>query len=147
MHSHWFLSIYRAMLTLFPLRYRDKYGEELLYAVRMSLEQAQARGRLFVIWLAWRELRDFPGACLQAHLRERRGLIMRFKPGAHLPDGPFKYWQLAAVFLPFSFPMLGVALDLLAGGIFTNLIWGVGVVFLGLLIIVWITGLVKEFPI
>lgn len=147
MYSHWFLSIYRAMLALFPLRYRDKYGEELLYAVRMSLEQAQARGRLFVIWLAWRELRDFPAACLQAHLRERRGLTMKLQPGAHLPDGPFKYWQLAAVFLPFSFPMLVVVLDLLEGGIFANLILGGGVVFLGLLIIVWITGLVKEFPI
>lgn len=73
--------------------------------------------------------------------------MMKLQPGAHLPDGPFKYWQLAAVFLPFFFPMLWVALELLAEGIFTSLIWGVGVVFLGLLIIVWITGLIKEFPI
>lgn len=72
---------------------------------------------------------------------------MKLQPGAHLPDGPFKFWQLAAVFLPFSIPMLGVALDLSAGGNFTSLICGIGVVFLGLLVIVWITGLVKEFPI
>lgn len=72
---------------------------------------------------------------------------MKLQPGAHLPDGPFKLWQLAAVFLPFSIPMLGVALDLSAGGNFTSLICGIGVVFLGLLVIVWITGLVKEFPI
>lgn len=147
MHSHWILSIYSTMLALFPVRYRDEYGEELLYAVRMSVEQAQARGRLFVIRLAWRELRDLPGACLQAHLSERRGLMMKLQPGAHLPDGPFKFWQLAAVFLPFSIPMLGVALDLSAGGNFTSLICGIGVVFLGLLVIVWIIGLAKEFPI
>jgi len=147
MHSHWILSIYSTMLALFPVRYRYEYGEELLYAVRMSVEQAQARGRLFVIRLAWRELHDLPGACLQAHLSERRGLMMKLQPGAHLPDGPFKFWQLAAVFLPFSIPMLGVALDLSAGGNFTSLICGIGVVFLGLLVIVWITGLVKEFPI
>jgi hypothetical protein len=147
MHSHWILSIYSAMLALFPVRYREEYGEELLYSVRMSVEQAQARGRLFVIRLAWRELRDFPGACLQAHLNERRGLIMKLQPGAHLPDGPFKFWQLAAVFLPFSIALLVVALDLSAGGNITSLLYGIGVVFLGLLVIVWITGLVKEFPI
>jgi len=147
MCSHWIISIYSIVLALFPDRYRDEYGEELLYAVRMSVEQAQARGRLFVIRLAWRELRDLPGACLRAHLSERRGLMMKLQPGAHLPDGPFKFWQLAAVFLPFSIPMLGVVLDLSAGGNFTSLICGIGVIFLGLLVIVWITGLVKEFPI
>jgi len=147
MRSHWILSIYRIILALFPIRYRDEYGEELLYAVRMSVEQAQAKGRLFVIRLAWRELRDLPGACLQAHLSERRGLMMKLQPGAYLPDGPFKFWQLAAVFLPFTIPMLGVALGLSAGGNFTNLLCGIGVLFLGLLFIVWITGLVKVFPI
>jgi hypothetical protein len=147
MHMHWILSIYSTLLALFPVRYQDEFGEELLYAVRMSVEQAQARGRLFVIRLAWRELRDLPGACLQAHLSERRGMIMKLQPGAHLPDGPFKFWQLAAVFLPFSIPMLGVAGDLSAGGNLYSLICVIGVVVLGLLVIVWITGLVKEFPI
>lgn len=71
---------------------------------------------------------------------------MKLQPGAHLPDGPFKFWQLAAVFLPFSIPMLGVALGLSAGGNLYSLTCGIGVVFLGLLVIVWIRGLVKEFP-
>jgi hypothetical protein len=147
MHRHWILSLYSALLALFPVRYQDEFGEELLYAVRMSLEQAQASGRLSVIRLAWRELRDLPGACLQAHFRERRGMLMKLQPGAHLPDGPFKFWQLVAVFLPFSIPLLGVALDLDAGANFTSLICGIGIVLLGLLVIVWITGLVKAFPI
>src|SRR3972149_3554150 len=145
MHSHWLLSIYSTLLALFPVRYQDEFGEELLYALRMSVEQAQARGRLFVIRLAWRELRDLPGAWLQAHLSERRGMMMKLQPGAHLPDGPFKFWQLAAVFLPFSIIVLGVARDLFPGGYLYSLICGIGVVFLGLLVIVWITGLVKEF--
>lgn len=146
MPYYWILSIYRVMLALFPVRYRDEYGEELLYAVRMSVEEARARGRLYLIRLAWRELRDLPGACLRAHLSERRGLLMKLHPGAHLPDGPFKFWQLAAVFLPFTIPVLGVALQLSARGNFTNLICGIGILYLGLLIIVWITGLVKAFP-
>jgi len=71
---------------------------------------------------------------------------MKLAPGAHLPEGPFKYWQLAAVFLPFSIPILGMALGLSAGGSFNGLICGIGVILLGLLVIVWITGLVKAFP-
>jgi hypothetical protein len=126
MRVHWILAIYRTLLALFPVRYQDEFGEELLYAVRMSVEQAQARGRLFVIRLAWRELRDLPGACLRAHLNERRGMMMKLQPGAHLPDGPFKFWQLAAVFLPFSIAMLGVALDLSPGRNFTSLLCGMG---------------------
>ena len=146
MRTHWIISIYSMLLALFPVRYQEEYGEELLYAVRMSVEQARSRGRLSILWLAWRELRDFPGACLRAHLRERRGSIMKLTPGAHLPEGPFKYWQLAAVFLPFSIPMLGVALGLPAGESFYRPLYGIGVVLLGLLVIVWISGLVKAFP-
>jgi hypothetical protein len=93
MRAHWIISIYSTLLALFPARYQEEYGEELLYAVRMYVEQAQSRGRLSILRLAWRELRDFPGACLRAHLRERRGSIMKLAPGAHLPEGPFKYWQ------------------------------------------------------
>jgi hypothetical protein len=146
MRTHWIISIYRTLLALVPARYQEEYGEELLYAVRMSVEQAQLRGRLSIMRLAWRELRDLPGACLHMHLMERRGMIMKLAPGAHLPEGPFKYWQLAAVFLPFSIPLLGVALGLSAGRSFYGLICGIGVALLGLLVIVWITGLVKAFP-
>jgi hypothetical protein len=72
---------------------------------------------------------------------------MKLQPGAHLPEGPFKLWQLAATFLPFSIPLLGVALDLDSGANFTGLICGLGVLLLGLTMVVWVTGLRKGFPI
>jgi len=146
MHRQWILSLYSALLALFPVRYQDEFGEELLYAVRMSLEQAQASGRLSVIRLAWRELRDLPGACWRVHLRERRGMNLKLAPGAHLPEGPFKLWQLAAVFLPFTIAVLIVGLGLSAGEGFYGPVCGIGVVLLGLLLLVWISGLVKTFP-
>jgi hypothetical protein len=146
MHTHWIISIYRLLLALFPAAYREKYGQELLYAVRMSVERAQSRGRLAVMRLAWRELRDLPGACLRAHLRERTSIIMKLAPGAHLPEGPFEYWQLASVFLPFSIALLGVVLGPATRGGLGGLVCGIGVLLLGLLVIVWITGLAKAFP-
>ncbi len=146
MPTHWIISIYRTLLALFPARYQEEYGEELLYAVRMLVEQAQSRGRLAIIRLAWRELRDLPGACLRVHLRERRAMIMKLTPGANLPEGPFKYWQLAAVFLPFSIALLGVLLGPATRGGLSGLVCGIGVVLLGLLVIVWIAGLAKAFP-
>lgn len=146
MRTHWIISIYRRLLALFPPSYREEYAEELLYALRMSLRQAQSKGRLAIMRLAWRELRDLPGACLRAHIRERRAMIMKLAPGAHLPEGPFKYWQLAAVFLPFSIAILTLALGPSAGGRLFGLVCGIGVVLLGTLTVVWITGLVKAFP-
>lgn len=71
---------------------------------------------------------------------------MKLAPGAHLPEGPFRYWQLAAVFLPFSIALLGAVLGPATRGGLSGLVCGFGVVLLGLLVIVWIAGLVKAFP-
>ena len=71
---------------------------------------------------------------------------MNLAPGAALPGGPFKPWQAAAVFLPFSIPMLDVALSLSARGSIYGLTCGLGVVVLGLLVLVWVAGLAKAFP-
>jgi hypothetical protein len=146
MGAHWILLIYRAGLALFPASYRREFGAELLYAVSMAVEQARSRGRLAVLLLGWRELRDLPGACLREHLSERKEVSMRLQPGAYLPEGPFKLWQLVAVFLPFAIGFLAVALSLSAGARFYSLLCGIGVALLVLLLMVWIGGIVKAFP-
>jgi len=97
--------LYQAALGLFPEAYRREYGDELLYAVRLAAAEARAQGRASLLRFTWRELRDLPLAILRAHLRERRA-PMNLRPGAHLPGGPLRGWQLGAVFLPFLLPML-----------------------------------------
>jgi hypothetical protein len=146
MRTHWIIWIYKRLLALFPARYQEEYGEELCYAVRMSVEESRTKGQFEILRLAWRELRDLPAACLSAHLKERRGWIMKLTPGAHLPEGSFKYWQMAVVFLPLAIALHGVALSLSAGGGFYRLTCVIGALLLSLLVVVWVSGVVKAFP-
>ncbi len=146
MRTHWIIRVYLTLLALFPGKYRQEYEEELEYAIRMAVEQAQAKGRLYLARLAWRELRDLPKALLRAHLEERRGRMMNLQPGAHLPEGPIKNWKLGALFVPFSLPLLGAVLGFVDR---LKLGWvplGVGYLLLGLLVVTWVAGLVKGFP-
>jgi len=144
--EHPIVRLYRAALSCFPQGYRRKYTDELLYAVRMAAADAEAQGRVSLLRLAWRELRDLPLAIVRAHLHER-SVQMNLKPGAHLPGGPMRGWQLGAVFLPFLLPLL----DSLRFWAFENaipwLIPALGLPFLGLLVVVWVAGLVRKFPV
>jgi hypothetical protein len=141
--------LYRAALGCFPERYRDEYTDELLYALRMAAVEAEAQGRVALLRLTWRELRDLPLAILRAHLHERR-LQMHLRLGAHLPGGPIRSWRLAVVFLPFLLPLLHPLRFL----IFANLTLTMGMVllaalellFLALLVVVSFVGLIREFP-
>jgi hypothetical protein len=98
--------IYTYLLRCFPIMYRKEYEEELVYTFRMAArDSAEGRGTGELIVFAWRELRDMPWAALQAHLYERRR-TMKHLPGAHLPGEPVVRWRLAAVLLPFLFPLV-----------------------------------------
>lgn len=72
---------------------------------------------------------------------------MKLQLGVHLPDGAFKFWQVFALFVPFAIPMLGriptlIGLDpRFRTGI--SILWGL---FIGLLVLIWIAGLLKGFP-
>jgi hypothetical protein len=68
MQTHWLIRIYLAALKLFPAAYRKAYGEELAYAIRAQVAEARAKGGPALAGLVWRELRDLPGALLEAHL-------------------------------------------------------------------------------
>jgi len=146
MPEHWITRIYRTGLVLFPAGYQEEYGDELLYAIRMAVEQARRRGWISVARLAWRELRDLPGAILQAQLKERRRKGMKIAPGYYLPEGPIERWKLAAVFLPFAVFLLGVLVFSPVGSGVQGLTLGAGVLLLGLLVAVWAIGLVQGFP-
>lgn len=146
MRTHWIDRVYLALLALFPARYQEEYGEELEYAIRMAVEQAQVKGRVSVIRLALREFRDLPIALLRAHLDESRERWMNIQPGAHLPDGPVTNWKLLLLFVPFSLPLLGAILGLVEGWKLGWLPQGVAYLLLGLLVVTWVVGLVKGFP-
>jgi hypothetical protein len=148
--THWLIRTYVAILALFPAAYREEYGEELAYAIRASVADAGARGRRALASLAWRELRDLPPALLAAHLVALEGRAMKLQAGRYLPDGPIRSYLLAALFVPFVFPLAMTLPSTVAAG---NPVWNLrlhNVLFLVLGLAVLATavaGLVKGFPV
>ena len=149
--DHWIVRLYQAALRCFPERYRREYADELLYAVRMAVDEAKAQGRISLLLLAGRELRDLPLAIMRAHLNEK-GVPMKLQLGAHLPGGPIHNWQLGAVFLPFLLPLLYPFVGYIASkmppvqmgsGVFAVLVF----LLVGLLVVLSIVGLVRSFPV
>ena len=144
--NHFITRIYRIALACFPKGYRREYADELLYAVRMSVAEADAQGRVALIRLAFHELRDLPLAILRAQFQERGG-SMNLQPGAHLPGGPLRIWQLGAVLLPFLLVILNPLQVWAYQNALTWLIPAFYLTIFGLLVVVWAAGLVGEFPI
>ncbi len=140
------IRLYRRALGCFPEGYRREYADELLYAVHRAAADAEAQGRLALMRLAWRELRDLPLAIVRAHLHER-SVPMNLRPGAHLPGGPMRAWQLGAIFLPFLLPLLFPLRVLSVAKAVPWLVTALGLPLLALLVVVWVAGLVREFPV
>jgi len=148
--EHPIVRLYRAALGCFPEGYRSEYTDELLYAMRMAAADAQEQGRGALLRLAWRELRDLPPAIIRAHLHER-SVQMNLQLGAHLPGGPMHGWQMAAVFLPFLLPLLSPLLVLAPASVRVTvgpwILAALGLPILGLLVVIWVSGLVRQFPV
>jgi hypothetical protein len=76
---------------------------------------------------------------------------MRLQLGKHLPGGPMRGWQVGAVFLPFLLPIFylnGIFMPPVTPAIVGPcLLSALGLPFLILLVVVWVTGLRRGFPI
>ena len=95
------IRLYRGMLTLYPNRFRQEFGEELLVVFQLRINDALRNSRRSVLLTGWRELRDLPAAVVFAHLRERRHTRMenKFVGWFSQPQGSWREILLAG--LPF----------------------------------------------
>jgi hypothetical protein len=76
---------------------------------------------------------------------------MNLQPGSHLPGGPLRNWQLGAVFIPFLLPLLLLLMVYSASKappiqIGSGLIIALSIMLMGLLVLMFIAGLVRSFP-
>jgi len=82
------LKLYRVLLNIYPLRYREEYGDELQAVFDLSLEDAMKIGKLEVARVFLRELVGLPKAILHEHLRKPGyGLVAQatsFLKGTHI---------------------------------------------------------------
>ena len=104
---------YLQLLWMFPARYRAEYGPELEFVIRQLVEESARKGRLPLIRLAWRELRDLPVAILREHLEERRRRKMGANSYGNPLEEPVSGWKILTAFTPFLIVLLYQLFDLL----------------------------------
>ena len=143
------IGAYLRLLRLFPRGYHAEYSEELEFVMRQTVGAAARQGRLPMVRLAWRELRDLPIAVLRAHVKDRRRRLMGSGTPGNPQEDPVAGWNLLIVFVPFLMALAIPSLDL-AGrfvhvGDFEVLILLVGLLAV-LLYLVIIAGFAKGLP-
>jgi len=83
MRTRWVTRIYAGLLRLYPRRFRAEFGGEMRGVFADATEDAAAQGRLTLLALLWRELRDVPRHAL---CEQWRSVVAR--KGEAMSDGP-----------------------------------------------------------
>ncbi len=97
--------LYRLLLGCYPPGFRAQFGEEMVEVFATALREAHRAGAGRPWRLCWREIRDWPGSVLAAHLRERRGKML--STGFPEDRRPSRGELLLAMVL-FVLPLLGI---------------------------------------
>jgi len=145
--ARWLSNLYELLTCLYPLRYRERYRDELCFVFRQAAADAGQQGTLSLLRLAWRELRDLPGALLREHRRGRRADEMQNKGGSH-GLGRHWGWRQLATCAPFIIVVFFLALTFLPLIQFVP-VWvaaAVRIVILAFLVGLLLSGLVKGLP-
>jgi hypothetical protein len=140
--ARWLARLYGAALRLYPEGVRREYAQEMQAVFALKAADSAQRGGFALVGFTCREARDLPGAIVRTHLNERKAK-MKLAVGNQESVGPLKAWKIAAVFLPFVLGLLFTANKLINGTVFGVL----GFTLLGLLIVIWVAGVVKAFPV
>ncbi len=75
---------YRLLLWLYPRSFRDEFGAEMDVIFQEQMHDAAAHSHLAALQICWRELRDWPIHCFQAHwqVRQQRLLMQSTAPSS-----------------------------------------------------------------
>lgn len=147
--QHFLLKLYRLLLNLYPLAYRNEYGDELQIVFDLTLDDAMRTGGLEIARVVLFEFLNLPGAIIQEHLREMRRTRMKkgFYSNFDFVNGSWSEFLTAL----FPFFLTGGIMPVLGylgkAGIVSGM-FGAVIVFplLGLLIILLVVGVKKGLP-
>jgi hypothetical protein len=136
--------IYSRLLLIYPGRFRTEFANEMSVVFEEAIMEAAHEGISSLLIVSIREL----GGLMTGIFREiwsERDRSLQF--GAHLPGGSIRNCQLGALFLPF----VVILLVTVGKGTFDPkiqwLLSAFSLLFLGLLVLVWIVGLIHSFPV
>ena len=101
---------YRLLLAFYPAEFRAEFGAEMEDVFTIALTHVQQSDDERFWQLVWREIRDWPGTVLQAHLRVRR---RKMASNGFVEEKPLQRRELLAALLIFLLPLVG---PLVSGG-------------------------------
>lgn len=94
--------IQRLLLACYPTAFQDDFGAEMRAVFEEALSEAQRSGWRRMWQLFWRELRDWPGSILRAHLDER------MRKMATTTNLSLSRREVLAAFAVFLLPLLSI---------------------------------------
>lgn len=143
--------LYSLLLCLFPKAYREEFGDELQVVFNLSFDDAIRAGKLEVVWVVLRELKDLPKAIIHEHLRERRKAKMIGKFSSRFDFAPGSRREFLTALYPFILigfihPLMNM---LMMSSLLTPqsvLVNGIGIFIVASLGILLLIGLAKGLP-
>jgi hypothetical protein len=108
---------YRVLLHLYPVAYRNEYGEELRTVFYLSIDEARKVGKFEIMRVVLRELVSLPQAILYEHVGERRKTKMTREYTSRFDFAPGSRKEILAAVAPF---LLCGIVPILAGLLITG---------------------------
>jgi hypothetical protein len=102
-----FTRFYGWLLGFYPAGFREEFGDELQEVFSAALQESRQPGHGQPWQVLWRELRDWPGAVLQAHKRGRRFTMVSNET---IPEKPLPPVELLAAMILFVLPIVSLIL-------------------------------------
>ncbi len=130
------VAIYRLLIRLYPRSYHEEFGAEMVLVFQDQLMEAATHGRAAWLQICWRELRDWPVHCFQAHWQARQQRLLMDSAASS------SWWDTAVASAPyflFALFLSSSAFIFLLGqttGLFFYLLSGYGFVFVLLLVLI-----------
>lgn len=97
--------LYHLLLAFYPAEFRAEFGAEMEDVFTTTLTHVRRSDGERSWWLIWREMRDWPGSVLQAHLRVRR---RKMASSELIEEAPLPHRELSAALLIFLLPLLSL---------------------------------------
>jgi hypothetical protein len=136
--------IFSRLLLIYPGRFRKEFSNEMISVFKESITDAAREGISSLLIVS---IREFVGLMTGIFRELWSELDISFQFGARLPGGSIRGGQLGALFLPFVLILLVTVGKWTLVPEIRWLLSAFSLLFLGLLVLVWIVGLIHSFPV
>jgi hypothetical protein len=134
--------LYQCLLRLYPDSFRARYAQEMQEVFAQELAEVSESGPPALHAACLNELRDLPGAVLQAHCREQLTRISQKASQQAGWEGPLPVKELLAALMAFALPVVFILFNSPSAAVFPVSLPAI-LILVGILFVV---GMIKGFP-